>query len=350
MGILADAVAPRFLVSAGALLGAVATQLFGASSSSGMFFLSRTIEGLGAAAATPPLLAHITDVTSSNPSLRARAMSYFELSLLAGLGLGGFLAAWLWRGFQTRAFAAVACVYLLCAALFYSGIRGGGHPSGDAFAGLRRALRELSLRRLAPAWLCVNSIVGLWLGPTLTFLLIRDSGGGQYLAGIFKDQPERVGWLLLGYSFVFAAGVTVWGRVLPRVRVVSGLRVALLAMPVVCAGLFLINHSGGLGERARWLLVSLTAICIMVESGFTPAALSLLASAVGPRSGRGAAMGIYSLLLSVGAIAGSLLAGILGARYSVDGLIGGTLAMAMLALVSLSFLHPAEGTGTNAGQ
>ena len=32
----------------------------------------------------------------------------------------------------------------------------------------------------------------------------------------------------------------------------------------------------------------------MVESGFTPAALSLLASAVGAHTGRGAAMGIYS--------------------------------------------------------
>jgi len=36
----------------------------------------------------------------------------------------------------------------------------------------------------------------------------------------------------------------------------------------------------------------MTALCIMIESGFTPAALSLLAGAIGAQAGRGAAMGI----------------------------------------------------------
>jgi hypothetical protein len=42
-------------------------------------------------------------------------------------------------------------------------------------------------------------------------------------------------------------------------------------------------------------------------------------------------MGIYSVLLSVGAILGSLIAAAMGARFAVDGLIYGTLAMAILA-------------------
>jgi hypothetical protein len=42
-------------------------------------------------------------------------------------------------------------------------------------------------------------------------------------------------------------------------------------------------------------------------------------------------MGIYSVLLSVGAILGSLIAAMMGARFAVDGLIYGTLAMAILA-------------------
>ena len=80
----------------------------------------------------------------------------------------------------------------------------------------------------------------------------------------------------------------------------------------------------------------------MVESGFTPAALSLLAGAVGAQAGRGAAMGIYSLLLSLGAIAGSLLAGWLGSRYAVDGLIFGTFGMAAAALLFLRRMGPEE--------
>jgi MFS family permease len=80
----------------------------------------------------------------------------------------------------------------------------------------------------------------------------------------------------------------------------------------------------------------------MVESGFTPAALSLLAGAVGAHTGRGAAMGIYSALLSIGAIGGSLLAAVLGSRFSMDGLIYGTLAMAVVAMALLGRLHQAE--------
>jgi MFS-type transporter involved in bile tolerance (Atg22 family) len=44
-------------------------------------------------------------------------------------------------------------------------------------------------------------------------------------------------------------------------------------------------------------------------------------------------MGIYSVLLSVGAIIGSLIAAVLGRRFAIDGLIYGTLAMALIALV-----------------
>jgi len=48
------------------------------------------------------------------------------------------------------------------------------------------------------------------------------------------------------------------------------------------------------------------------------------------------AMGIYSVLLSVGAIIGSLLAGFLGQRFAIDGLLYGTVFVAVAALI---FLH-----------
>lgn len=343
MGLLSDALAPRILMTGGAVLGAAATQLFGMSGITSIFFLSRTAEGLGAAAGVPPLLAHLTDVTERDPALRARVMSYFELSLLAGLAFGGLLGSELWHVFHAGAFAAVAGVYLLCGILLYFGAYGSRSHSGhDAMAGLFRALKEPSLRRLAPAWVCVNAIVGLWLGPTVTFLMTGKARDGQLIAGVFSDRPERVGWLLLGYALVFGAGVTAWSFVLPRVQVKRALRISLIAMLLVCAGLLMFNHSGDWSPGLRWLIGAATALSIMVESGFTPAALSLLAGVVGAQAGRGAAMGIYSMLLGVGAIGGSLLAAALGQWLAVDGLIYGTLAMAVVALVLLNRLHPAE--------
>jgi MFS family permease len=343
MGMLSDAFAPRVLMTGGALLGGVATQMFGMTGWVSIFFFSRALEGFGAGAGAPALLAHITDVTEHNAPLRAKAMSYFELSLLGGLALGGFTGAQLWQSFHTAAFASVASVYLLSATLLFVGARGTqGRGPEAAMAGLWRALGQPSLRRLAPVWLCINSIVGIWLGPTFTFLLVEKEGGGHFLAGVFAERPERVGWLLLGYSIVFGAGVTVWSFVMPRVSALRVMRIGITAMFAVCIGLFALNHAAGAGTAARWGIGVLTALCTMVESGFTPAALSLLADAVGSQAGRGAAMGIYSVLLSIGAIVGSVLAAALGHWFAVDGLIYGTFAMAIMAMPLLNRLSAAE--------
>src|ERR1019366_4986968 len=99
----------------------------------------------------------------------------------------------------------------------------------------------------------------------------------------------------------------IWSVVLPRVPLVRALRIALAAMFAVCLGLYLLNHAGSESSSARWAIGAATALCIMVESGFPPAALSLLSSAIGAQAGRGAAMGVYSVLLSLGAIGGSFL-------------------------------------------
>lgn len=338
MGIASDAIAPRALMTLGSLLGALATHLFGMSGSVGIFFASRSLEGFGASAVTPPLLAHLSDVTEQNAGLRAKAMSYFEVSLLAGLALGGVLAGQLWHLLGTRAFAATALVYVLSAALLYIGAAGGrSHGSSQAIAGFFRALRQPALQRLAPVWLCVNTIVGLWLGPTFIFLLTHNSRSGQFLDGIFADHAERVGWVLLGYSIIFGLGVTIWSFVLPHISMQRALRITLLAMLLVCGEFFLLNHTGS--REGRWIIGIITAISIMVESGFTPAALSLLAGNIGAQAGRGAAMGIYSVLLSLGAIAGSLIAAVLGTRFAVDGLIYGTLAMAIIALLFVQRLE-----------
>lgn len=339
MGIASDAAAPRALMTGGSLLGAAATQLFGMTGLISIFFLSRALEGIGSAAVTPPLLAHLTDVTDRRPALRTKVMSYFELSLLAGLALGGLLAGTLWRWLGPRAFGVIALVYVISAALLYAGAIGSRrHGREQAVSGFMRALRERSLQRLAPIWLCVNTIVGLWLGPTLVFLLTRNSQTKQFLDGALADHPEKVGWVLLGYSIIFGAGVTAWSFVLPRMALHRVLRITLSAMILVCGEFFLLNHAGA--GSVRWVVGIATALTIMVESGFTPAALALLAGAIGAQPGRGAAMGIYSVLLSIGAIMGSLIAAGLGAHFAVDGLIYGTLAMGVIAVLLLRRLDP----------
>ena len=335
-GVASDAISPHWLMLSGALMGALAVQLFAISTHVQIFFLSRTLEGIGVAAVTPPLLTYLADSTVHQPGLRARVMSFFELSLLAGLALGGLMASEFWSHFQIHAFRLVALAYVLCAALLFLGAQDSkSHGSRAALQGLLRAVKNPSVRSLAPVWLCVNALVGLWLGPTLPFLLTRKSNGTQYLDGIFAENPTHVGWLLLGYAIVFGMGVTGWSFVLPHMRIRSAMRISLVAMLPVCLGLFTINHSSQMAPSMRWSITAATALLIMVESGFTPAALAWLAQSLGAGMGKGAAMGIYSVLLSLGAIGGSLLAGGLGKMFHIDGLLLGTVIVAIVALVLL---------------
>ena len=340
MGVLSDALAPRALMMTGALLGAIATQIFGMSSAVTIFFLSRALEGLGAAAISPSVLAHLTDVTDGDSQLRGKVMSYYELSLLVGIALGSVVGGSLFGKFGTGSFAAVAFVYLTSAVLMGAGATGSRkHGAEQAIAGLLKALRDPDLLRLAPAWLCINAIVGLWLGPTLIFLLtLNDKGSHQFLTGLFAEKPEQVGYALLVYAMVFATGVTVWSFFLARFKRKVVLNIALVGMFFACLGFYLLNHSQGFGTGAQIAIIVLICVSIMVESGFNPAAISLLADIVGAQGGRGAAMGIYSVLLSVGFLVGSFVGGWLGKAFAVDGLIYGTVALTVVAFATVWFL------------
>jgi MFS family permease len=191
-------------------------------------------------------------------------------------------------------------------------------------------------------WLSMNIILGVWLGPTVYFLMTSRSTNGQLFAGLLVDRPQQLGWLLLGYSLVFGTGLLSWSVVLPRLALRRALRISLVAMLAVSIGLLVLNHAGGWSLSARWLLTAAIALLVMIESGFTPAALTLLASAVGPCAGRGAAMGIYSFLLGIGALVGNVLAGVLGKRFAFDGLIAATVVLALVALGFLPRVFPVE--------
>lgn len=348
MGTLSDAVSPRRLMVLGALLAAPATWLMGMTLRVPVFVLSRVLEGVGAAAMTPPLLAWLVEVTERDAGLRARVMSFFELSLLCGLGLGGMVATELWKRQGAHGFVTISIAYLVCAVIFYASVRGGEAHGGEAaLRGLRTALQDRAVRHLTPVWLCMNAVVGLWLGPTLSFLLTQRGKSGQYLDGIFASDPMRVGWLLLGYSVLFGVGVTAWSFVLPRLRLRTAMKTALAAMLPVCGGLYVLNHSSAMTAGERWLVGGVTAVLVMVESGFTPAALAWLAQSLGGGAGKGAAMSVYSVLLSLGAMAGSLLAGVLGQALGMDGLLLGTAVLGTGALVLLGWARVPEEEQAN---
>ena len=346
LGAAADVREPGTLMAGGAVLSAVALVLFAAAVSLPLWVFSRVLAGAAAAAVTPPLLAVLAG-SVQGPIQRARLMSLFELSMLAGLAVGPVLAAELWAQAAHAAFGVCALLCLPAAALLYRGAGAGRGASGGGRAGrqalfpsiraaLRAALTDVSLRRLAPAWLCFNTIIGLWLGPTVTYLLSApDTRHLQYLDGLFAQRPSTLGWVFLGYAAVFAAGLSGWAIVLGRIGAARVLRVSLAAMLAVSAVLFGLNRCQSCRPQTRAGLVILAALLVMIESGFTPAALSWLAASLRAQRAAGAAMGIYSVLFSVGGALGSLLAGALAQAGGMQALLLGTAALAVIAWLSL---------------
>jgi len=73
-----------------------------------------------------------------------------------------------------------------------------------------------------------------------------------------------------------------------------------------------------------------------VEAGFTLAAFAHLAELTVPvDSSRGAALGLYSVLLGAGQLVGNLLGGPFSARWQMDGVLGLTAILAVVSLIGV---------------
>ena len=348
IGILTDRIPIRAVLVGGALLGAVASQLFGFTGLIVIFYISRALEGISNASSSPPLLVHLTDITQHDPTTRGRVMSFFQVSLLTGIALGGLLAGVLWTAIRVYSFSVLAGIYLLVAVLFYWGVSPRTSPQADgqspnpqtqapahALSGLFQALNDPLVRRLAPAWVAMNAIIGLWL-THVSFQLSGLQISGQYLTGRFT--PRQVGMILLVYAITFALGVTLWGLVLARMDRLRALRISLIAMLFVCLWLFLLNRPYIWTGRLHMLVLPLAGLSVFIGSGFTPAALSYLADVVAKKEGRGSAMGLYTFLFGLGNLLGAALGGLLAHRYAFNGLVLGTVMLAAVALAGVALL------------
>ncbi len=343
-GMLADRFSPRSLLVSSAILGAAATQLFGISGLIIIFFVSRALEGLSAAAVTPAILAHLSDVTMGKKLIRGRVMGLFELSIFAGAALSGLIGSQLWEQYSTTAFSLLALVYGLVAILFYWGAseakkKTPTHHYENPFAGLATVWSNSRLRRLAPAWLSANAILALWVTFAIN-LMVRAPVEGQYLVGRFT--PSDVGRISFIYATVFGLGIVIWGEILKRMSRMRVMYFGLAGMFGTASCLYFINRSTDWQPAVRALAVLGFVGFLMVQSGFAPAALAYLLDVAGQTEGRGVAMGIYTVLLALGYVLASIVGGNLIRMYHFNGLLLGTVILGCVCFVALVFLSRQE--------
>jgi MFS family permease len=316
----------------------------------GMLLIARLLEGSSAATANPATLTYIAAYTSDNAKLRSRISGYFELMTLIGSIIGIVIGGMLFKYFGQGAFLLNTGFYLFSALVFASTqnvqIKHTGLSESHSLKAYEKLISSPRLRELIPAWLAVSALLGVLFNHA-AFQLSNGktramSEFGEQALKIFPGQTlshafdsQEVGLVFGLYAIAFGAGIVVWTYLLPRMRKSTAMLIGGVGVIASSILIYLLNHTGSIMEPSplRLILIPLTLIAVMVESGFTPAALVYLSdiSELHPEN-RGMVMGLYSFLFGFGQLAGTVVAGPFADWQGIDGLL---LFMSILAGMSI---------------
>lgn len=341
-GALADRVGYHRIMELGPAFGAVAVILTGITTVLVLLGATRWLEGASTAASVPAILGFVAIATVGDEGLRGRAVARFEAATLAGIG-GGIVAAGLvYTALGNLGFFANAALYGVSWCIYRFGIddprvdRSGARHGRTTIGRYLEILRGAHVWLLAPTWIAVNAVIGLWTAQSI-FQLVREAPPGledQLLMQGFS--PLQVSGGLAVGMLIFFAGLVFWGGRFKRLRRTTIIGYGIAGGGVLAAAALALNHGGGLPWPILAALVVPIAGGLFVLAGATPAALGLLAdmSEPYPRD-RGAIMGLYSVFLAVGQITGSLVGGAAADARGIDGLLVATLGLLVVALLPL---------------
>ena len=364
LGTLSDRYGRKPFIVFGPLFGAIAVMITAVTTAIWLLVVTRLLEGLSTATSSPATLAYIADVTENSPKLRARLVGFFEVVTIAGVAAGFALGGWLWRTFgapvvvfglplTSPAFAVNALFYLASLLILWWGVRESVTPehraqaaaaAGSARQTLATYWRTVSspeLAGFAPAWIAVNAVLGIWIN--LSARILTDARGfpGQLLVGHFNSF--QAGNVRAIYAVFFVLGIAGWSLFYASMKKTTVMLIGVGGLFLTCGVLFAINHQPALNAPLVPALSALLVVSIVIESGFTPAALAHLADITqGHAETRGAIMGLYSVFLGLGQFLGASLGGPFVDWRGADGMILATALLGVIAGVLLLRLRRAE--------
>lgn len=349
-GRLADRRGQRRILSLGPLFGIASAVVAAAAAFTqdsvpvliAVLLLARLNEGLSAACAVPTTLVLLARATDGDPVRRMRIMGLFEITSLIGMVLGFALGGLGWDALGPGMFLTLAALYGGAWLLIDRQRRPEPQPP-RAVHPVLATLGELARTRgnvgFAVAWLAVNAVVGVWIQQAPYLLKLPQRSELQGLVGGFSGGAIGAIFAVWGLTFLVGLGLWSWfGARWPRRRV---LLVALAGMLGVVATLAAANHG------APRLVLGAAAVCILIESGFTPAAFAHLADITRRLdTSRGAALGLYAMMLGTGQLAGNVLGAPFAAKWQMDGVLLFTGLMAVIALGGVARVGAAPSSST----
>jgi MFS family permease len=354
-GILSDRQGHWRVMQYGPFFGLVAVVLTWATTNVPLIIGTRLLEGAATAASIPSILGFIAVATAMDEGLRGKAVARFEAATLAGL-LAGFAAAGpLFTAFGPGAFLLNGLMYGWSFAIYRWGVDRNLEASLEApharageggrfgLARYREILGRTHVWLLAPTWVAINAVLGLFTTQTI-FQLVRTPHPDfrdQLLMGGFEPLQISIGLAVGG--ILFFAGLLYWGNRFKTIRRTTIILYGLGGGALLVLAAVGINHSGSLPWFAVPLLAIPAVLGLFVLAGATPAAIGLLADVTEAYpDDRGAIMGLYSVFLGLGQIGGSFIAGFAAEALGLDGIFAASLVLLILAVVPLTALRRHE--------
>lgn len=367
LGALSDRYGRRPFILLGPIFGIVAVQLTSVTTALWLLVLTRLLEGLSTASSVPATLGYISDATDGRPTLRARIVGLFELTLVGGFAFGSSVAGYIWTYFErprmmagisvvSPAFVLNGGIYLLSLFAFYVGLRdirpGRATASSsssnvtsavnniDKFAHYKKLLRSKTIWTFIPAWLSIFSIVGMWQNSSPSLFTGNRHYQGQLLTGGLG--VVRLGNGTAALAIFFALGILGWSFVLGGYRKTSVMLLSTVGLFATVLTVFGLNHVEMRSTLHFFLLGSLL-IEVLIVSGFTPAALTYLADVSQSFiADRGSIMGLYSVFLGIGQLIGTAAGGVFAEWNGIDGLLILTGIFSTITAISLLILRRSE--------
>ncbi|MEI7744280.1 MAG: MFS transporter [Chloroflexota bacterium] len=352
-GILSDRIGHRRVMLIGPAFGGIAVVITAVTVSLPVIAFTRLLEGGSTAASVPSILGFIAFATAADELLRGKAVARFEAATLAGLMLGFVVGGVLFTALHAAAFLANAAIYLVSFLIYKYGVPAHAEPEPagrrhGADAGLGRylvILRGSHVWLLAPTWVAINAVLGLFTSQTL-FQLVRSEHpdpkfANQALMGGFSPVQLSLGLAIGG--LLFFAGLIYWGGKFKAIRRTTLVLAGIVGGAVLLVAGAAVNH---VGQDALPLLIGLLVVAaggLFLLAGATPAAIGLLADMTEAYpNDRGAIMGLYSVFLGLGQITGSILGGIAAQEAGLDGIFVTSFILLAIAVLPISRLRRYE--------